>query len=168
MAGKTGTAKKYIDKKMVTRWGDTLSRGYSNKLYVASFAGFFPVDQPKYSCIVVIHEPNKKKGYYGATVAAPVFREIAQKIYTSTPVQNEVVPEEFNADAIKDSYAQSVESMDDKKVPNVKGMPAMDAISILENVGLKVKVEGVGKVKRQSIRKGTPIRKGATIVLKLS
>lgn len=168
MAGKTGTAKKYIDKNMAKRFADSLPVGYSNKLYVASFAGFFPADKPKYSCIVVIHEPNKKKGYYGATVAAPVFREIAQKIYTSTPVQNEVVPEEFNADAIKDSYAQSVESIDDKKVPNVKGMPAMDAISILENVGLKVKVEGIGKVKRQSIRKGTPIRKGATIVLKLS
>ncbi len=167
MAGKTGTAKKFVPKH-VNEKGDTISAGYSNKRYVASFAGFFPVDKPKYSCIVVIHDPLKKKGYYGATVAAPVFREIAQKIYTSTPVQNEVVPEEFNAQMIQDSYSQNVESLDDKKVPNVKGMPAMDAISILENVGLKVKVEGVGKVKRQSIRKGTPIRKGTTIVLKLS
>jgi cell division protein FtsI (penicillin-binding protein 3) len=135
---------------------------------VASFAGFFPVDQPKYSCIVVIHEPNKKKGYYGAKVAAPVFREIAQKIYTSTPVEREVVPDDFNAQMIKDSYAKNIESIDDKKVPNVKGMPAMDAISLLENIGLKVKVNGIGKVKKQSIRKGTPIKKGATIILNLS
>jgi cell division protein FtsI (penicillin-binding protein 3) len=168
MAGKTGTAKKYISKRTVTRWGDTLPVGYSNKMYVASFAGFFPVEEPKYSCIVVIHEPNKKKGYYGATVAAPVFREIAQKIYTSTPVEREVVPDDFNAQMIKDSYATSIESIDDKKVPNVKGMPAMDAISLLENIGLKVKVKGIGKVKKQSIRKGTPIKKGATIVLNLS
>jgi len=167
MAGKTGTAKKFVPRH-VNEKGDTISAGYSNKRYVASFAGFFPVDKPKYSCIVVIHDPLKKKGYYGATVAAPVFREIAQKIYTSTPVQREVVPDEFNAQMIKDSYAKNVESIDDKKVPNVKGMPAMDAISILENVGLKVKVEGEGKVKRQSIRRGTPIRKGATIILKLS
>jgi len=168
MAGKTGTAKKYLFKERITRQGDTLPKGYSNKLYVASFAGFFPVDQPKYSCIVVIHEPNKKKGYYGATVAAPVFREIAQKIYTSTPVEREVVPNDFNAEMIKDSYAQNIESIDDKKVPNVKGMPAMDAISLLENIGLKVKVKGIGKVKKQSIRKGTPIKKGATIILNLS
>lgn len=167
MAGKTGTAKKYVGKH-VNEKGDTIPAGYSNKRYVASFAGFFPVEKPKYSCIVVIHDPLKKKGYYGATVAAPVFREIAQKIYTSTPLEREIVPEEFNAQMIKDSYAQNVESIDDKKVPNVKGMPAMDAISILENVGLKVKVEGEGKVKRQSIRKGTPIRKGTTIILKLS
>lgn len=168
MAGKTGTAKKYISEKTITRFGDTLPVGYSNKLYVASFAGFFPVDQPKYSCIVVIHEPNKKKGYYGATVAAPVFREIAQKIYTSTPVEREIVPNDFNAQMIKDSYAKQIESIDDKKVPNVKGMPAMDAISLLENIGLKVKVKGVGKVKKQSIRKGTLIKKGATILLNLS
>jgi cell division protein FtsI (penicillin-binding protein 3) len=168
MAGKTGTAKKFISKETITRFGDTLPVGYSNKLYVASFAGFFPVDQPKYSCIVVIHEPNKKKGYYGAKVAAPVFREIAQKIYTSTPVEREVVPDDFNAQMIKDSYAKNIESIDDKKVPNVKGMPAMDAISLLENIGLKVKVNGIGKVKKQSIRKGTPIKKGATIILNLS
>jgi cell division protein FtsI (penicillin-binding protein 3) len=168
MAGKTGTAKKYIDRNMAKRFGDSIPVGYSNKLYVASFAGFFPVDQPKYSCIVVIHEPNKKKGYYGATVAAPVFREIAQKIYTSTPVEREIVPDDFNAQMIKDSYAKSIQSIDDKKVPNVKGMPAMDAISLLENIGLKVKVNGIGKVKKQSIRKGTPIKKGATIVLNLS
>ncbi len=168
MAGKTGTARKYISKERITRYGDTLPRGYSNKLYVASFAGFFPVEQPKYSCIVVIHEPNKKKGYYGATVAAPVFREIAEKIYTSTPVQNSVVSQEFNPQIIQDSYVKKLESMEDKKVPNVEGMPAMDAISILENIGLKVKIKGGGKVKRQSLRKGTPIRKGATIVLKLS
>ena len=49
MAGKTGTAKKYIDKKTVTPDGDTIPVGYSSKKYVASFAGFFPVDEPKYS-----------------------------------------------------------------------------------------------------------------------
>ncbi|MEQ6125304.1 penicillin-binding transpeptidase domain-containing protein [Pseudotenacibaculum sp. MALMAid0570] len=168
MAGKTGTAKKFISKKTITRYGDTLPVGYSNKLYVASFAGFFPVDKPKYSCIVVIHEPNKKKGYYGATVAAPVFKEIAQKIYTSTPVQREIVPDDFDPNMIKDSYADNTKNVDGKKVPNVRGMPAMDAISLLENVGLKVKVKGVGKVKKQSIKKGSPVKKGATIILNLS
>ena len=76
MAGKTGTAKKYLQKH-IDENGKTVSAGYSNKHYVASFAGFFPADKPKYSCIVVIHNPDKKKGYYGATVAGPVFKEIA-------------------------------------------------------------------------------------------
>lgn len=46
------------------------------------FAGYFPADKPKYSCIVVIDSP---KGYrkYGSDVAAPVFKEIADKIYAT-------------------------------------------------------------------------------------
>ena len=82
MAGKTGTAKKYISRRKNEK-GETIAGHYSNKHYVASFAGFFPADRPKYTCIVVIHDPKKEKGYYGATVAAPVFKEIAQKIYTT-------------------------------------------------------------------------------------
>ena len=85
MAGKTGTAKKYIPRHKNEK-GETISGHYSTKRYVASFAGFFPAEAPKYSCIVVVHDPNKKKGYYGATVAAPIFKEIAQKIYTTTPI----------------------------------------------------------------------------------
>ena len=83
-------------------------------------------------------------------------------------MEQEIVPYNINPKMIKDSYAKKIESIDEKKVPNVKGMPAMDAISLLENIGLKVKVTGVGKVKKQSIKKGSPIRKGVTIVLNLS
>jgi cell division protein FtsI (penicillin-binding protein 3) len=67
IAGKTGTAKKVINGR------------YTNSYYT-SFAGYFPADEPKYSCIVVIDEP---KGYqiYGSDVAAPVFKEISDRIY---------------------------------------------------------------------------------------
>ena len=52
------------------------------KQYQASFAGFFPADNPKYSCIVVINNP-RVNGHYGGTVAAPLFRELADKVYAS-------------------------------------------------------------------------------------
>jgi cell division protein FtsI (penicillin-binding protein 3) len=169
MAGKTGTAKKYVGKH-VNKNGDTIPAGYSNKRYVASFAGFFPVDVPKYSCIVVIHDPDKKKGYYGATVAAPVFKEIAQKIYTNTPIENDIVNGNFSSKSIVNLYANSeLESIKNNEIiPNVTGMPAMDAISLLENFGLLVEVKGTGKVKGQSLKEGTPIKKGTTIILNLS
>ena len=64
---------------------------------MASFAGFFPADNPKYSCIVVVHSPKKEKGYYGALVAAPVFKDIAQKIYTTTPVNNQLVSDKISS-----------------------------------------------------------------------
>ncbi len=74
IAGKTGTAQV-----AQTRHGYRTARGVS---YQASFAGYFPADEPLYSCMVVIHNP---KGYifHGSTVAAPVFREIADKIHAN-------------------------------------------------------------------------------------
>lgn len=71
VAGKTGTAQVADG-----------NRGYrAKKQYQASFCGYFPADKPKYSLIVVINDP--KNGYYAASVAGPVFREIADKIYAS-------------------------------------------------------------------------------------
>lgn len=169
MAGKTGTAKKYIP---VTKneAGEYEGGYYSNQHYVASFAGFFPADAPVYSCIVVIHDPNKKKGYYGATVAAPVFKKIAEKMYASAPIKTEVenrIPELAPVDEDFQTY-YAVSNENYVTIPNVKGMAGMDAVSVLENLGLKVQFTGVGKVKHQSIRKGTKLSKGTTIVLKLS
>ncbi len=169
MAGKTGTAKKYIPRHKNEK-GETISGHYSTKHYVASFAGFFPADKPKYSCIVVIHDPNKEKGYYGATVAAPVFKEIAQKIYTTTPIDNQSVNDKTEFASIENQYLKYDEILSKKysEIPNVKGMSGMDALSLLENIGLKVKVSGVGKVKSQSQKKGEKLVKGSTIILNLS
>jgi cell division protein FtsI (penicillin-binding protein 3) len=169
MAGKTGTAKKFIP---VTKNADgTYSGGfYSSKEYVASFAGFFPADEPKYSCIVVVHNPDKKKGYYGATVAAPVFKEIAEKMYASAPVKTQVaysVPKLNSLNKNVEDY-YSLINKENKVMPNVKGMSGMDAISVLENLGMKVKYNGVGVVKYQSVKKGQKLVKGGTVILKLS
>ena len=169
MAGKTGTAKKYLPKHKDEN-GNTVAAGYSNKHYVASFAGFFPAENPKYSCIVIIHDPKKEKGYYGATVAGPVFKEIAQKIYTTTPVDNQSVEDNVNFEEIERQYLEydAILGKSYTEIPDVKGMPGMDAMSLLENIGLKVKISGVGKVEHQSLKKGEKLIKGNTITLKLS
>lgn len=70
IAGKTGTA--------LVADGP---RGYSSHIYQSSFAGYFPADNPQYSCIVVIRNKPFAHKYYGALVAGPVFREIADKLY---------------------------------------------------------------------------------------
>ena len=132
MAGKTGTGQ-------TEYWTD-------HTKYISSFVGYFPADEPKYSCIVVIHKPNKKLGYYGSIVAAPVFKQIANKIYSATPVHESV---EFSSqlaslDSDFDGYFEKV-NKDYKNVPNVKNMPGMDAISLLENLGFKVSFNGIGK-----------------------
>ena len=81
IAGKTGTSQtKY--------W--SVGDEPINVQYIASFVGYFPSDNPKYTGIVVIHEPKKSKGYYGGTVAAPVFKRIAQKIQSLSPTIVEI------------------------------------------------------------------------------
>lgn len=169
MAGKTGTAKKYIPRTKNAK-GEYEGGYYSNQKYVASFAGFFPADEPKYSCIVVVHSPKKEKGYYGAIVAAPIFKEIAQKIYTSTAINNQFVSDEISEEVLSKEYQEYYQKLRKYKtiMPKVIGMSGMDAVALLENMGLKVKFSGVGKVTEQSVDRGLKVSKGATIYLKLS
>lgn len=70
IAGKTGTAQIYS------------RTSYNKRNYQASFVGYFPADNPKYSCIVVVNNPSRGS-YYASTVAVPVFKEIADKIYAN-------------------------------------------------------------------------------------
>ena len=72
------------------------------------------------------------------------------------------------ATVMKSLLVRNTINKEHTKVPNVKGMNGMDAISLLENIGLKVSVQGFGKVQNQSIKKGGLLKKGATITLKLS
>lgn len=157
MAGKTGTCQKdYRDKEKLN--------------YISSFAGFFPTDNPKYSCIVVIHEPDKSVGYYGADVSGPVFKKIAQKIYTDTPLIDKINPSQLVDSQVDKSY----EAFYDKAqkyitiMPDVTGLPTMDAIVLLENMGMEVRTEGVGTIKSQSVKSGTKLKDKQTILLQSS
>jgi cell division protein FtsI (penicillin-binding protein 3) len=173
MAGKTGTCKlKY--------WAsDESEQGYQ-----ASFAGYFPANNPEYSCIVVVNRPDPSTGYYGSTVAAPVFAEIAEHIiaYKALEIDTDeairpsgkllamqseevdkapYIPEEvlrMNTDVI----GREVIAM-----PNLKGLPLADALYVIESSGLTARISGRGKVAAQSIPAGQKIRKGTTIKLYL-
>lgn len=195
IAGKTGTAKIFDEKK----------KQYISK-YKASFAGYFPADKPKYSCFVMISAPETGL-YYGNTVAAPVFKEISDKIYlqelefqqseefwqnpetAKVPYTKNgdkkdldflleklsiasIEPNNFNSDwVITTKRDQGIEygarTIDTKSVPIVTGMGAKDAIYILENLGLRVNIQGRGSVISQSVAPGTPLKKGETITIEL-
>jgi cell division protein FtsI (penicillin-binding protein 3) len=74
VAGKTGTA--------LMANG---SHGYAEHIYQSTFVGYFPANAPKYTCIVVIKNKPFAKKYYGAAVAAPVFKEVADRLMSSEP-----------------------------------------------------------------------------------
>ncbi|MGB3151153.1 MAG: penicillin-binding protein [Maribacter sp.] len=159
MAGKTGTTQK-----------NYVSKDPDKLKYISTFAGYFPADDPKYSCIVVIHEPDQSVGYYGADVSGPVFKSVAQKVYATSPLIDEVEAKETMMEGLEENYQGYFADAQKKynQVPNVQGMSGMDAVSILENLGLEVEVKGNGTVRRQSITKGTDIKKVKKIVLELS
>lgn len=192
IAGKTGTAKK-------------VKNGRYVKEYYTSFAGYFPAESPRYSCIVVIDNP---KGYqiYGSDVSAPVFKEIADKIYSLELDMHEIetaerialtgifpyikagkmeelsmICNEFGisnhakgesewvkTNVINDAVYWTENQVKYEIIPDVRGMTLRDAIYVLENLGLEVKVDGRGRVATQSITPGGRLIKGSTIKLQMS
>lgn len=193
VAGKTGTARVA-----------TGNSGYSDGLYLASFAGYFPADNPQYSMIVTFNNP--RNGYYGASVAGPVFKEIAEKVYASQILIEELKEEspgnEIKLPDVKKGNSEDILKIADELelknikglprttlasanteanqivltdneiepglVPDVRGMGASNAIFLLENAGLIVKIKGVGKVKAQSLTPGTKCKAGQTVNLTLN
>jgi len=159
MAGKTGTAQ-------VNYAGGKGEGMY----YASSFVGYFPADEPQYSCIVIIHKPSTSKGYYGADVSGPVFKRIAQKIFTDVPSTNQIRKLDVKIKKQEELYATYETKLHNMTniVPNIVGMSGMDAVALLGNMGLKVQVIGAGKVKKQSIKPGEAVSKNRTIILELS
>lgn len=154
MAGKTGTCQ--------TEYWIESGR------YIASFAGYFPADNPKYSCIVTVHKPDKKIGFYGSQVAAPVFAEIAEKIYTKTPIKDQIKTDSIKAldKTVPDQKIPTIETSSDQ-MPDLTGLSLMDAIAILENLGLTVNFSGEGEVRKQSVKAGQSLKNIKTVKLVL-
>src|SRR6056297_76388 len=159
MAGKTGTTQT-----------NYVSKDKDKYEYISSFAGYFPADNPKYSCIVVIHKPDKSVGYYGADVSGPVFKSVAQKVYATSPLTDEIDIKDGDGNDLEEAYQGYFAHVQKEyaKIPNLHGMCGMDAVAMLENLGIEVEVKGNGKVYRQSISKGTDIKEVKKIVLELS
>ncbi len=129
--------------------------------YNSSFVGYFPSDKPRYSCIVVINKPNKKIGYYGAKVAAPVFQEIARRVHSGIFKEEAV-----SISNLKKSNIKNIKITD--RLPNLIGYELMDVIHTLESLGKEVIIIGKkGKVKTQSILPGTLLNKFNKIVLEV-
>jgi cell division protein FtsI (penicillin-binding protein 3) len=95
---------------------------------------------------------------------------LPKKIYTDSPLKAEIAAKDL-LDVVTqrdfDGYYKNTQQ-DAATMPNVKGMPAMDAIALLENLGLVVQLKGSGRVQRQSLTMGAKIKEGQEIILNLS
>ena len=155
MAGKTGTAR-------FEYWLPGPMK------YRASFAGFYPADNPKYTCYVMISEPNTSKGFYGGTVSAPVFKEIAGKTFLKTPQNIEkemLVDRKVNLNKMVEPNVKV--AVRGKQMPNVIGLIGKNIIPQLENLGYRVDFKGVGRIRDQFPTEGTTISRNQRIYLSL-
>jgi cell division protein FtsI (penicillin-binding protein 3) len=198
VSGKTGTAQ-------VSKGSGGYKTGQMQ--YLVSFCGYFPSEEPKYSCIVAIQKSGLPAS--GGLMAGSVFSEIAERVYAKYLAQDLeeakdstsiLTPDVKHGDMAAARYIldkidietigmdkadenkpvwgnvthnpnQNItltpKAIDEKKIPKVIGMGAKDAVFLLESMGLKVQMSGIGKVRSQSIPPGNTLVKGKTIQLKL-
>jgi cell division protein FtsI (penicillin-binding protein 3) len=163
IAGKTGTAQLYNVEKKAYKWVN--ADGRIERDYNVTFVGFFPADNPMYTCIVVI---SKAKGrfYSAGKVAAPAFKEIADRVY-ATKIKGMIEAEPPTERKPEYSYITDPAQYDSLRVPDVRGMNVSDAVYLLENMGWATSFEGYGPVVQQSVNAGDTLRKGRVINLKL-
>jgi cell division protein FtsI (penicillin-binding protein 3) len=176
IAGKTGTAFPTLEH----------SVGYDTSKRRYAFAGFFPYENPKYSCVVLMLAPAHCGS--AASLSGGVMRNTAVKMYARGMLdvgsnyaesRNGTTPvlAAGNDQAIKDvrdnlplRSAKKIHTDGAAKqgtVPSVIGYDAASALAILEKAGLNVRLSGTGRVVAQSIPKGSPLVKGRKILLTL-
>lgn len=144
VAGKTGTAQ-------VPKPGG----GYYSNKYIASFTGFAPADDPKIVVFLAIKDPKGKYGYYGAQVAAPGFRNMAQDILYYMDVRPQTDGE--------NSVPVPMET-----VPNLVGLSSGEALEVLRDTGLNIRIDGQsGKILEQTPKPGSRVTTGSTVIVYL-
>lgn len=144
IAGKTGTARKIVDGK------------YSQKNHLASFVGFFPIENPQVVCLVMLDNP-KTVGYTGGATSAIIFKAIAERI--------SITKSSFKRNG-KINEHKLFEASDYQIVPDVCSMQLNYAVRLLEKSGLSVVQIGDGtSVLDQDPKPGTLVAKGAEVKL---
>jgi cell division protein FtsI (penicillin-binding protein 3) len=186
MGGKTGTAQ------IATK-----GQYQKSRIYNASFVGHFPADEPVYSVFVMVNQPSNGQ-FYASSVAAPVFAEVAEKIFTISVKQkvddtstrfpnytsgyysdfkvlNSALNVKLTQEVNNEVIAMNAETgkakglnIEDSKMPNVRGLGAKDAVYLLERYGLKAKISGYGRVVEQSPAARSRVTKNQHVYIRLN
>lgn len=166
IAGKTGTAWIALDAKYVQPGGSRYVDSEGRKQYQASFVGFFPADEPRYTAIVTIYSKPTKASIYGGTIPALTIKELVDKLYAMDPSWSETTPNSGTIPQMDDSMTH-IERGGNGSVPSVVGYGLRDAIYAIENSGYKFSHTGTGHVVSQSPKAGEKAAKGETVKIVL-
>ena len=170
VAGKTGTSRQVLSGEEIKKYG--MSNPYVTKdgsyHNLATFVGFFPADDPKYSAIICLKSYLIRGSVYGGVLPAAAMREIVDALYALDPTWGQ----ELSSKALVPTMEAEVslpEAIDPKEpvVPDVNGLGLKDAIFMIENMGLKCVYSGTGHVSSQVPKAGQKVAPGSTVTIGL-
>lgn len=146
VGGKTGTAQL------------STKGGYLKENYLSSFIGFFPVDKPKYTILVMFLKPKGETIFekFGGATAAPVFGNIVRRISKTKNILSENIS---SISKVESFEKVTKETLTDVVMPDLKGATPKDVIYIFKDTDIEVKIKGVGLVKEQYPKAGEPLEK---------
>ena len=170
VAGKTGTSRQVLSKEEVEKYGkkDAYYTKDGSVHNMATFVGFFPADNPKYSAIICMNSSLIKGSLFGGVAPAAAMREVVDAIYTLDPEwgaeftpSGKVPRMESKAEATGQSGAKN------PIVPDITGLGLKDAVFVIENSGLRCSYSGTGHVSSQNPKAGSKVAAGSTITFTL-
>lgn len=170
VAGKTGTSRQVLSAEEIRKYGKSSPYVTSDGSYhnLATFVGFFPADNPKYSAIVCLKSYLIRGSVYGGVLPASAMREIVDEIYTLDDGWGKEIASKGNIPQMQlKTKAPSQTSKTYPLVPDVKGLGLKDAIYIIENSGLNCSYSGTGHVAEQSPQAGSKAGRGSTVTITL-
>lgn len=170
VAGKTGTSRQVLSKEEIDKYGMsspyvTKDGSYHN---LATFVGFFPAENPKYSAIVCMKSDLIRGSLYGGVGPAAVMREVVDAIYVLDPEWGNAISSSAKVPQMK--LDREIHEQADTKnpvVPDVTGLGLKDAMFIIENSGLRCRYTGTGHVISQTPSPGAKATEGSAITLTL-
>jgi cell division protein FtsI (penicillin-binding protein 3) len=170
VAGKTGTSRQVLSGEEIKKYGMstpyvTKDGSYHN---LATFVGFFPADEPKYSAIICLKSYLIRGSVYGGVLPAAAMREIVDALYAIDPSWGkELEPKVAIPQMALDRELPAQVDPKNPVVPDLKGLGLKDAMYMIENSGLKCIYSGTGHVVSQVPQAGQKAANGTTVTITL-
>lgn len=167
IAGKTGTARTVLDAADKPLKKDPYMTENGERKYQATFVGFFPANDPKYSAIVTVYTRlTKNEGYGGGNHPALIMKDIANHLWSLDREWGESYRERADIPDMKAQYIGTRKN--GNIVPDVSGMGLMDAIYAIENNGYRCTYKGMGHVSGQTPQAGVEYNRGGIVNIVLN
>ena len=166
VAGKTGTSRIHLTPEERAGSRDPYADINGRKKHQATFVGFFPAEEPKYTAIVVVYTGLMSHDVYGGKIPAMTFKDIADGLWAYDSDWGRTLKARGEVPQMRAEHISTAKD-ENAPVPDVKGLGLKDALYAIENNGYRCVHEGTGHVVSQSPKAGAKLKKGDTINIRL-